>query len=266
MPKAIPGARAPALHAIAAVLLAVLLSLAEAVPASALTFLTEENPPFSFTRDGSLRGMAADVVAEASRRSGIVATSEIVTWDRAYARAQGEADTCMFPLARRPERAEQFRWVGPIATNAWAVFAGPAFAGTVRGIADLRPWRIGAVAGDAKMEFLRANGVTRVLAARTDRDNPARLLLPLDHPDHIDLWIAGVYGAGEVSRSVGVSDVVLVRVVREIPLYLACNLRTPRATLQALSDSLATMRADGTMERLAGRYATPSSGRPAGRP
>jgi polar amino acid transport system substrate-binding protein len=266
VPKAIPDAQARALRAIASVLLVALPALADVAPARALTLLTEENPPFSFARDGSLHGMAADVVAEASRRSGIVATSEVVTWDRAYARAQGEPDTCMFPLARRPERTEQFRWVGPIATNAWAVFAGPAFFGTVRGIADLRPWRIGAVAGDAKAEFLRENGVTRVLAARTDRDNPARLLLPPDHPDHIDLWIAGVHGAGEVSRSVGVSDVVLVRVVREIPLYLACNLRTARETLQALSDSLATMRADGTMERLAGRYAAPSNGRPAGRP
>ncbi len=255
MPKALPAAQACALRATASIALAATLALADAAPAGALTLLTDENPPFSFTRDGSLRGIAADVVAEAARRSGIAAASEVVTWDRAYVRAQGEADTCVFPVARLPERGGEFHWVGPIAANAWAVFAGPAFAGTVRGVSDLRPWRIGAVAGDAKAEFLRANGVTRVLAARADRENPVRLLLPPDHPDHIDLWIAGVYGAGEVSRSVGIRDVALVQVVREIPLYLACNPRTPSTTLQALAKALAAMRADGTIERLAGRYA-----------
>ena len=41
---------------------------------------------------------------------------------------------------------------------------------------------------------------------------------------------------------------------KEEPLYLACNPQTDRVIVKALSDALATLRADGTVARINALY------------
>ena len=59
----------------------------------------------------------------------------------------------------------------------------------------------GAVTRDAKGEFLRENAITNLKFVRDDRDNPPRLLLPSDNPDHIDLWITNIYAGRSVAKA-----------------------------------------------------------------
>jgi polar amino acid transport system substrate-binding protein len=225
-----------------------------ATHAAGLTLLTEENPPFNYTEKGRLVGGGADVVAEMVKRAKLSATTEMLQWDRAYVRAQGEKETCLFSTARLENRERLFTWVGPIATNVWAIYGPGDFAAPVASLEDLKRYRIGAVVKDAKAEYLREHAVTNVRALPDDRMNPPRLYLPRDHPDHIDLWIAGIYGARETARAAKVPDLKLVLVVREQPLYLACSPQTRPATLQALNTALESIRADGTLARINGHY------------
>ena len=225
-----------------------------AVQALGLTLLTEENPPFNFTEKGKLVGSGADVVAEMVRRSGVSATTEVLPWSAAYVRAQGAKETCLFSTARLENRERQFLWVGPIATNAWAIYGRPDFAARVNSLDELKRYRIGGVVNDAKVEYLRESGLTNVRAVAEDRMNPPRLFLPDDHPDHIDLWIAGVYGAREVAKSVKVNDLKLVLMARELPLYLACSPQTRPDTIKGLAAALESIKADGTLKRIADEY------------
>jgi polar amino acid transport system substrate-binding protein len=225
-----------------------------AAHASGLTLLTEENPPFNFTEKGKLVGSGAEVVAEMIRRANLSATTEILPWDTAYVRAQAAKETCLFSTARLDNRERLFIWVGPIATNVWAIYGRSDFAAPVKSLADLKRFRIGGVVSDAKAEYLRENLLTNVRALPEDRMNPPRLLLPDDHPDHIDLWIAGLYGAREIAKASNVTNLKLVLVVREVPLYLACSPRTRPETIQALNAALESVRADGTLQRITGAY------------
>jgi polar amino acid transport system substrate-binding protein len=225
-----------------------------AAPAFALQLLTEESPPFNYTQDGKLVGSGAEIVAEMARRAKIPVQTQVLPWDQAYVRAQAERETCLFSTARLDNRERLFTWIGPIAINVWAVYAPSSFATKVTSLSDLKPLRIGAVVQDAKAEFLRENGVTNIRALPDDRQNPPRLLLPADNPDHIDLWVAGVYGARELAKSVNVSDLKQVMIVRELPLYLACSPQTGPTTVRALSDALETIKADGTLKRITGDY------------
>ena len=102
--------------------------------------------------------------------------------------------------------------------------------------------------------ILRESLLTNVRALPEDRMNPPRLYLPDDHPDRIDLWIAGLYGAREIARAAKVSNLKLVLVVRELPLYLACSPRTRPETIQALTSALESLKADGTLKRINGEY------------
>lgn len=236
------------------VLAALVAGAIAAAPSSALTLLTEENPPFSYTEKGKLSGSAADIVREMATRAGVPVKIEVIPWDKAYVRAQGEREICLFPTARLENRERLFLWVGPIGTNLWAVFGRGDFAPPIRALKDLAPYRIGTMLRDAKADFLRENGVNDLRSVREDEQNPPSLLLPRNNPDHIDLWITNLNSAREVARAAKVTDLKLVFIASEQPLFLACSPQTGKAVVKALGSALETMRADGSFARITTDY------------
>ena len=223
-------------------------------PAAALTFLADENPPFNYTEKGTLAGAATEIVLQMASRASVPVRTQVLPWNKAYVRAQAERDTCLYSTARLENRERLFLWVGPVATNLWAVYGKADFAPTIRSLKDLSPYRIGTVIRDPKVEFLRENGVNEVRQARDDAQNPARLALPRDNPDHIDLWITDLHAGLSLAKAARVADIKLVFIAGEQPLFLACNPQTDRATVKALADVLDGMKADGTFRRITDDY------------
>ena len=228
--------------------------LALAAPARALTLLTEESPPFNFTEKGKLYGSAAEIVLDMAMRAGVPVRTEVLPWDAAYVRAQGQKDTCLFSTARLENRERLFLWVGPIASNLWAVYGKGDFAPTIRSVKELAPYRIGTVLRDATNEFLRENAVTELRPVRADAQNPPRLLLPRENLEHIDLWITGLYAGRDLAKAANVTDIKLVFIASEQPLFLACNPQTDRKIVQALGDALESMKGDGSFKRITADY------------
>jgi polar amino acid transport system substrate-binding protein len=225
-----------------------------AAPAAAVTLLTDENPPFNFTEGGRLTGSATEIVQNMATRAGVPVKIELLNWDKAYVRAQGEREACLFSTARQENRERLFLWIGPIAVNVWAVYGRADFTPVVRSLKDLAPYRIGTLARDAKNDFLRDNGVNELRAARDDALNPPRLFLPRDAPEHIDLWITGLYAGRDIAKAAKVADLKLVFVAGEEPLYVACNPQLDRKVVKALADALDGMKADGSFKRITAEY------------
>lgn len=169
-------------------------------------------------------------------------------------RAQAEKNTCLFATARLENREKLFVWIGPFANNLWAMYGKANFTGTIRQIPDLKPYRIGGVVNDAKVEYLKENGISNIRQTLEDRANPPRLFLPPDNPDYIDLWVAGYFGARGVARESGAGDIKPVFIIREIPLFLACSPQTAPATIKSLNEALETIRAEGLPAQVAARY------------
>jgi polar amino acid transport system substrate-binding protein len=233
---------------------ALLAGMLAAAAAAAVTLLTEENPPFSYLDKGKLAGSATDVVHDMAARAAVAQRTDVLPWDTAYVRAQGERDVCLYPTARLEHRERLFQWVGPIAVNPWAVYGRGDFAPQIRSVRDLAPYRIGTVARDAKNEFLREAGVTELRPLRDDAQNPPRLLLARDDPERIDLWITGLYAGRELARAAKVQDIKVVFIANEQPLFLACNPQMDRKVVKALADALESMNADGALRRITADY------------
>jgi polar amino acid transport system substrate-binding protein len=227
---------------------------AAATPAAALALLTEENPPFNYTEKGKLEGEAAEVVRDMVFRAGVPAKFEVLAGDRAFIRAQADRDTCVFATPRLENRERLFAWIGPIATSLWAVYGRADFAPTIRSVKDLAPYRIGAASRDPKGEFLRENGVPDVRALRDDALNPQRLLLPRENPDRIDLWITDLHSGRAVAKAAKVTDIKLVFIAGEQPLFLACSPQTDPKIVKALAEALESMKADGAFKRITAEY------------
>jgi len=228
--------------------------VAAAGPATALTLLTEEDAPFSYTDKGKLAGLATDVVREMMSRAGVPARFDVLSAEKAFVRAQADRDTCVFATPRLENRERLFTWIGPIATNLWAVYGKGDFAPSIRTIKDMAPYRVGVVARDPKAEFLRENGVPGVRVFRDEAQNPQRLFLARDHPDHIDLWITGLYSGRATAKAAKVTDVKLVFIAFEEPLFLACSPRTDASVVKALGDALNAMKADGSFKQITAEY------------
>jgi polar amino acid transport system substrate-binding protein len=247
----------PTLTAGAARALALVTALAAAAiaatPAAALMLLTEENPPFSFTDKGKLQGSATEVVRGMAARAGVSATFEVLPWEKAYVRAQGQKDACLFATARLENRERLFLWVGPVATSPWAVYGKSDFALPIRSVKDLAAYRIGTVQRDARTNSSE-NAVNDLSAVRADPQNPPRLLLPPDHPDHIDLWITDLLAGRDAARTANVTGIKVVFIANDQPLYLACNPQTDRKVVKALADALDGMKVDGALSRINAEY------------
>ena len=238
---------------IRSVLAAASLAAAAAAPAHALTLITEENPPLNFTEGGKLTGYATDVVAEMGRRAKIPLKFEVMPWSKGFPMAQSGKDHCIYSTARLPARELQFQWVGPVAFNRWGVFARKDFAGSIGGLGDLKPHRIGAVTFDAKADFLKENSVVNLLLVDRDVDNPPRLFLPKTDPNYIDLWVTSLFGAQKTAGAKA-GDLKLVYTIRDVPSWLACSPYVPKDTVGKLAAALASMSQDGTMTKIAGGY------------
>lgn len=222
--------------------------------AQALSFLTEENPPFNYRESGKLTGLSTEVVTEMAKRAGLSPGFEVLAWEEGYRRAQSKKDTCIYSTARVEIRERVFRWVGPIAVNRWAFFAKADFAKPIRSLEDARSLKVGAVERDAKVELLSANAVTNILTVDDDVKNPPRLLLKRDDPNRIDLWATGLYAGKRIAAQAKVPDLKAVFVFSEQPLYLACGTQTPAATTDKLSAALEAMKKDGTLARITADY------------
>ena len=96
--------------------------------------------------------------------------------------------------------------------------------------------------------------MTDVRAFRDDAQNAQRLFLARDNPDHIDLWITDLHSARAVAKAAKVTDIKLVFIAGEQPLFLACSPRTEPKVVQALNLALDAMKADGSLNRITAAY------------
>jgi polar amino acid transport system substrate-binding protein len=232
---------------LAAVLTTVLATVAG--NSAALTLLTEENPPLNFTQDGKAAGPSTLVVQEVARRAGHPADVKVVPWSDGYSQVQSNPDVCLFSMARTPERFKLFQWVGPINRGVYSLFGRAAFAGEVKRVDDLKPYRIGVV-NDARATYLRQRGFDKLVAL--DRDEDILPMLVADpKQDGVDLWMTQNAGAADKARKAGINDLKLVfSGIMSQDYWLACNAQMPRETVKALQGALQEMRQDGALQKL----------------
>lgn len=208
-----------------------------AIPAQAATLelLTENNPPMSYAEGKAIKGTAADAVRDLIAKAGVEGKMTLLTWDKAYAQAQSKPNTCVFGTARLPNRENIFKWFGPVATNTWALYSLPTLdTKKIAKVGDARFFKVGAVKNDAKVDFLRSEGVSSIKEVDNDSENPPRLMKPKNDAGAIDLWITTAATAKETAAKAGVKDLKEVLVVRKEALFLACNPRSDKATLAKL--------------------------------
>ena len=222
--------------------------------ALALQMLTEDYPPYNYLENKTLVGVSTEIVVEMGRRANVPMTFAIMPWPQAYDQTQMKVETCLFSTARLENRERIFKWVGPIATNEWGLFAKSGFKDPIKTLADARPYRIGGVTNDAKVIWLRDNALTNIVTVNEDKLVPGMLTLDRKKQDAVDLWVTGIYAEKYILAKSKAKDVKLVLKIKEEPLWLACHPSLSEATVKALQDALGAMQKDGTTKKILDAY------------
>ena len=232
---------------------AVLLAVGLAAPAGAaisLRLVSDENAPFASTDPvtKNIVGITAEMAAEATRRAGVTYTSGLFPWARAYYRAQTDADTCVYPVARLPEREQQFQWIGPLSKNKWMLFGRADFAGAVANLEEAKKYRIGGLVQDGPSVYLHQQGVSVELVGSNEL-NLNKLLA-----GRIELWATGYFRGKMIAAKANVADLKPVFMIQEVDHYLACNNKMPAELVKSLNQAVDSMWRDGWMKKILDRY------------
>lgn len=232
-----------------------------AAPPLRLTILTEHAPPISMLEEGhangadnlagSVVGSGSDRVHEVMARAGVAYSIDVQPWKRAYTAALTRPDTCVFSTTRTPEREPLFKWIGPIDHTEWFLLGRADRHYALATLEDARKLRIGTYNGDARDAFLRERGFN-VDPAQDDMTNPQKLLL-----GRIDLWVASLRRSSTVLEQNGwTGKIVPVLSLKQVDVYLACNVSVPDALVARMNAAVEAMNRDGTMKKIDRRYET----------
>jgi polar amino acid transport system substrate-binding protein len=211
-----------------------------------LEIATEDLPPFSMMKDGTLTGLSTEIIREALQRAKIPYRISLLPWMRAYRMAVGQADLCLYSTVRTPEREPIFKWVGPVVRDKWVVFVPADSQIEVGSIEDLKRYRTISLPGDAMSLFLQENGIPFDPSVTTES---IRML----KGGRIDYW-AGTRLKGQYQAKLEGIKLRVAMVLKDEDMYLACNKSMPDTVIAALNQAIAGMEQDGTIARLSKPY------------
>jgi polar amino acid transport system substrate-binding protein len=233
-----------------------------------ITFLTEEYPPFNFAENGSVRGIAVDVLTEALSSAGVRDPDQkirLTTWTEAYQSARISPYTAVFSTARTPAREDLFVWVGPLIQSETVIFMREGWLHANGSAPDISSLKYGVVQDDIAGLDLEDRGVrSDQVIARTDF---ATLVLMLEQGEIDAIAYAEESGKTLINRyAQNPGDITIASRFAAHDYYLAMNRETPASIVKVLQEAVDSVRknldASGTSryQRIYYHYAGSSCG------
>lgn len=235
-------------------LLALLIALSPGseLAARELTILTDaDTPPYEMLENDKLTGISVDLMQIALARVKLPFVLHIYPWNRAFRMARTEADTCLFTAVRTEARENLFQWVGPLAHDQWVVYGRADDSRRIASITELRPFRVGAIQGEALAELLGANGIT---VDAINGVQPDMLGLRKLRSKRIDFWAANEVRGDFTLAKYGREGIIKLLRLRDVDLYLACSPSTDRVTIDLLNEALGRMKIEGVTAAIIKSY------------
>ena len=232
------------------------------LPLGNLTFYTEEMAPYNYVEEGTLQGIAVDMLEVITEEMGEKVTRDqvrVVPWTEGYQAALTGNNTVLFTMARLPWREHSFKWAGPVYAYTNVLFARQDWDIVITGPGDLEGYRIGVIVDDAAAQELLAFGI-----------DPDQLVYETEVPEiirktssgEIDLW-GYTEAAGRYFARQETGNFYAFKVVYTFPDwegYYAFSTDVPDSTVQAFQQALDDLREDrdaggiSTYERVVGRH------------
>ena len=209
-----------------------------------LSIITEDFPPFNFSKDGKLTGATTEVVQEIMRRLELKEQIQVLPWARGYKRLQTEPNVILFTAARTEEREKLFQWVGPLYAFRLGFYAPKGSGLKISSLEDAK--NVSSIAtykDDFREQILQSLNFTNLDSSNSPHSNLRKLI-----SGRVDLWFFDNIGAPKVAHEAGI-DPDAIEELFEYQVnysYIAISRETPPEIVEAWQATLDQMKADGT--------------------
>ncbi len=208
------------------------------------TYLTEEFPPLNYKEDDELKGVAVDLLDAVFTRLNVGLTRadiRLVPWPEAYQAGLTNTTTVVFSMARVPEREELFRWAGPFVKGDIVLFGPRSRNITIATAADLKNYRIGAIANTSSIPLLLAQGVDEEQLVLGES---ATALIEQLERGELDLWSTGELSGRYLIKKHAThpDDFESVYTLHTNEYYYAFSRDTPDTLITAFQQALEDIR------------------------
>ncbi len=145
--------------------------------AQSIKGVTEETS-YTYLQNGKVAGTASEVVEATLKRAGLNDYRlALYPWARAYDMAQQEANVLIYLIARTPERAPLFKWVGEVIRINYHFYKLRERKDiVVRDLESAKSYSIGVLREDVRHQHLRSQGFTKLVVSGLNIDNFRKLL------------------------------------------------------------------------------------------
>lgn len=227
-----------------------------ALASEKLYIYTENFPPYNMSATGrafehnanSIDGICTEMVQAILQKTDLDYVIKLRNWDVGYNRALSKPNHGIFCTTYTEERAQRFKWVGPLTKNLWTIFAASGTNLKIDKLEDTKGMLYAGYRNDVMTNYLLERGY-EVSAMESDDINPKRLEL-----GQVDLWIADRLAGPYFASLQDVEGLEPVFSFNETELYLAMNLETSEEVMKKLQGGLQEIKDSGMYEAIETKY------------
>lgn len=217
-------------------------------------YVAEDAAPQNYLEQGVLKGYAAELLMAMWYRMGVKPKKiQFLPWDKAYQLALSQPNTVLLTTTRLDEREALFKWVGPINTPRFSLFADSARGIRISNLEDARKFRVGTVINDAAEMIILKRKFPK---DRLDRSHDIKTALGRLQDGKFELF---AYSEASMKHSLKLFGIDGKRYVNVFPIagssvFFAFHKDMPDSAIKDFQDALNALKSDGTYKKIKEKY------------
>jgi len=208
-------------------------------------FITEEYKPLNYTDNGTLTGLAPELLKQVCRQLDIPFEVSVLPWDQGYAKVLATDNAVLFSTILNSDRKDLFKWAGPIASLDWLFYSSSQNPVKLNSLEDAKSIaKIGVLQDYAITQFLAGQGFTNFVYCK-DNVEAFDLLLK----GEIDLFPSDRMTAQAALETLGKSIYTVSErlTIRTDLVYFAFNKNVPDDVVADFQAQLDRLKENGVM-------------------
>ena len=219
--------------------------------------VTENFPPYNYTKDGVVEGFSTSIVKAVLKEIKLNPDNgfEVYPWVRAFGMAKNTQRVLIFSMGRNEKREKMFKWIGPIAPSKYYLFSLSSRNNIkIEKLNDAKKFKIGTVREDVREQYLISKGFKKGKNIFPNSDYfPNFLKLKAKR---IDLWAMNEMTAFYLLKNKGfnpnkeIKRVYFFKEMSKKGLYMAFNIKTPDSLYNKFKNGFQKVVKSGEYDRL----------------
>jgi polar amino acid transport system substrate-binding protein len=219
-----------------------------------ITAYTEDWPPYNYAEETNIRGISTDILRATCELAKVTCDIHLVPWARAYQTVLEKPDTLVYTTARKPSRAKDFLWVGPILPRTTWVYGRSGESSAIKDFKDLAKLRVGVVREEAARQDLEAAGVpASAFVVQSSNADVLRML----NTKLVDAMVDTEIGMAWNLRSAGTPAKTVTKLMKltdDGAYYFALNLKSDPGIAIDMQAAFDKLKRDGKVDAIIRNY------------